>query len=82
MRLQISTLLVNSLNSFSAYELYADPKSGGHPVRNVGSEDTDGQKRPTMADHFKKTFSNENVKVHFVGAWCVIKIMTTQRQSD
>ena len=61
-----------SFNIYSAYELYADPKSGGHPVRNVGSQDANGQEHLTMADHFKKTFSNENVKVHFVGAWCVI----------
>ncbi|KIK05052.1 hypothetical protein K443DRAFT_4064 [Laccaria amethystina LaAM-08-1] len=53
-----------------AYELYADPKSGGHAVRNVRShDDTDSQEHPTMADRFKKAFPNENVKVHFVGAW-------------
>ena len=60
------------LNTFGAYELYADPNSGGRPVSNVGSHDTDSQELPTMADRFKKAFSNENVKVHFVGAWCVI----------
>jgi uncharacterized protein (DUF2235 family) len=35
-----------------------------------------------MADHFKRTFSNENVKVHFVGAWCVIQIVTTEQQNE
>ena len=68
----ICTLFVDSLNNLSAYELYADLKSGGRPVSNVGSHDTVGQELPTMADRFKKAFSNKNVKVHFVGAWCVI----------
>ena len=57
---------------FSAYKLYVDPKSGGRPVSSVGSQDTDGQEHPTMAGRFKKTFSIQNVKVHFVGAWSVI----------
>ena len=67
MRLQIYTLLVYSLNTFSAYELYADPNSGGRPVSNVGTQDT-----ATKADRFKKAFSHKKVRVHFVGAWCVI----------
>ena len=53
---------------FSAYELYADPTSDIPPV---GSQETDGQENLSKAGHFKKTFSNENVKVHFVGAWCI-----------
>ena len=53
---------------FSAYELYADPKSDIPPVR---SQETDSQETLSKAGHFKKTFSNENVKVHFVGAWCI-----------
>ena len=51
----------------SAYELYADPKSGKRLASDVG--DTDGEEDTTMASRFKKAFSNENVKVHFVGAW-------------
>ena len=27
----------------------------------------------SMAERFKRTFSRNNVKVHFVGAWCVIQ---------
>jgi hypothetical protein len=44
---------------YSAYELYADLKGGP----------TD--KTVDMAERFKKTFSRPDVKVHFLGAWCV-----------
>ena len=65
---------------FSAYELYANLKSARHRARNVG--DTDGEGKTTMAARFKKAFSYENVTVHFVGAWCVIKIFATEKQND
>ena len=64
---------------FSAYELYADPKSGERRANDVGG--TDDQEHTTMAARFKNAFSNENVKVHFVGAWCVIQIMTRVKQN-
>ena len=34
----------------------------------------------TLADSFKKTFSND-VKVHFVGAWWVIRVVTTENKT-
>ena len=82
MRLPISILLIVLIYVFSAYKLYADPKSGGRPVSSVGFQDTDSQEHPTMAGRFKKTFSNENVKVHFVSAWSVIQHVTTENQND
>ena len=66
MRLHNCTLLVHSLNIFSAYKLYADPRSD-EVTSIVGS-----QYVTTKAEHFKRTFSHMNVRVHFVGAWCVI----------
>ncbi|KIJ92060.1 hypothetical protein K443DRAFT_651969, partial [Laccaria amethystina LaAM-08-1] len=48
-----------------AYELYADRTSD----ESAGSQDTNSQENLSKAGHFKKTFSNANVKVHFVGAW-------------
>ena len=53
----------------SAYELYTDPRSGERLASDVGDY---GEEDTTMASRFKKAFSNENVKVHFVGAWCVV----------
>jgi uncharacterized protein (DUF2235 family) len=44
--------------SLSAYELYAD-------LRN------DVDDSFNMADHFKKTFARDGVRVHFLGAWYV-----------
>ena len=77
MRLQICTVVVHSLDIFSAYELYADPHSGLRPAGDVGRQDT-----ATKADKFKETFSHKKVTVHFVGAWCVILIMITEKQSE
>jgi hypothetical protein len=39
------------------------------------SEDGAGGQAPesvSMAERFKRAFSQEGVRVHFVGAWCVI----------
>jgi hypothetical protein len=56
---------------FSAYELYSDPESDlPSTVARVGSSGTD--KNSSMAQRFKETFSYEDVKVHFVGAWYVM----------
>jgi len=58
---------------FSAYELYADPKSDlPDKVTRVGSSEK--EKNASMAQRFKETFSYEDVKVHFVGAWYVMAI--------
>jgi len=56
----------------SAYELYADPKSDIPTVTRVGSSGTAG--KMSMAQRFKETFSYEDVRVHFVGAWYVMAI--------
>ena len=74
MRLQICTVLVHSLDTFSAYELYAEPRSG---LRSGGYVGNQPEETATNADRFKRAFSHPDVKVHFVGAWCVIVIMTT-----
>jgi hypothetical protein len=58
---------------FSAYELYADPKSDVPTVTRVGLSRTDG--KMSMAQRFKETFSYEDVKVHFVGAWYVMAVL-------
>jgi len=55
---------------FSAYELYADPKSDLRTATRVGSR----TEKMSMAQRFKETFSYEDVKVHFVGAWYVTAI--------
>ncbi|KIK04380.1 hypothetical protein K443DRAFT_4683 [Laccaria amethystina LaAM-08-1] len=61
-----------------AYELYVNPKSGERPASDVG--DTDGQEdNMTMAARFKNAFSNENVKVHFVGAWDTVSSIAIAR---
>ena len=51
---------------FSAFELYAGPKSDLPTVTRVGSSQTE---KMSMAQRFKETFSYEDVRVHFVGAW-------------
>ena len=35
-----------------------------------------------MAEYFKETFSNGNVEVHFVGAWCVIETNNTMEKPN
>ena len=60
---------------FSAYELYADPKSDVPTVTRVGSSRMAG--KMSMAQRFKETFSYEDVRVHFVGAWYVMAIQNT-----
>ena len=56
---------------FSAYELYSDPESDlPSTVARVGSSGT--EKNSSIAQRFKETFSYEDVKVHFVGAWYVM----------
>ncbi|RXW16523.1 hypothetical protein EST38_g9336 [Candolleomyces aberdarensis] len=50
-----------------AYELYADPTSDEKVAPPVGS--TSNPEPISMAERFKKAFSHEGVKVHFVGAW-------------
>ena len=62
---------------FSAYELYADLKSGERQASEVGPEETK-EKKTTMAERFKKAFSRENVTVHFVGVWCIIYLVTAE----
>ena len=58
---------------FSAYELYSDPATDlPDKVARVGSSKT--AKNVSMAQRFKETFSYEDVKVHFVGAWYVMAI--------
>ena len=48
-----------------------DPKSDKHIATEVGS-----QVKMTMADRFKNAFSHKDVKVHFVGAWYVIFVIS------
>ncbi|KJA23435.1 hypothetical protein HYPSUDRAFT_137760, partial [Hypholoma sublateritium FD-334 SS-4] len=60
----------NELQIPFAYELYADPKSDDITATEVGSKGLGGSKDKTSsAERFKKAFSREEVKVHFVGAW-------------
>lgn len=54
---------------FSAYELYADLESGKPSVTQVGQTESQDV---SMAQRFKNAFSHKVVKVHFVGAWCVM----------
>ncbi|PPQ69959.1 hypothetical protein CVT26_013295 [Gymnopilus dilepis] len=57
----------NELQIPFAYELYADPMSDEKTVREVG--DSGKVVMTSMAERFKRAFSREDVKVHFVGAW-------------
>jgi hypothetical protein len=70
-----------TLHSDSAYELYADlggyrktTKKTNHSFLRKRPSDTATQNSKTdnMADRFKRTFSREGVRVHFIGVWCVI----------
>ncbi|KAJ2935963.1 hypothetical protein H1R20_g1129, partial [Candolleomyces eurysporus] len=61
----VVTILLTSLILASAFELYADPKSGEHQAAQVGSTD----EQVSMAQRFKEAFSRKNVRVHFVGVW-------------
>jgi hypothetical protein len=84
---------------YSAYEIYADPKSDElfsswsqtraarrfwasyHKARHSSSDSenlnhANDPEPKTMAKLFKKTFSRD-VKVHFVGAWCVVRFWDT-----
>jgi hypothetical protein len=70
----------------SAYELYADPKTGRPEADQVESslfkrlkqmlrlakKDTPAPGAISLAERFKRAFSRTDVKVHFVGAWYVI----------
>ncbi|KAF8901488.1 WD40-repeat-containing domain protein [Gymnopilus junonius] len=51
-----------------AYELYADPKSDELEVEVTEVGESGGEKM-SMAERFKRAFSQKGVKVHFVGAW-------------
>ena len=79
MSLQICTLLVHSLDTFSAYELYAESNDGLPSSNYVGNQP---EHTATNANRFKRAFSHPDVKVHFVGAWCVISNMTTEKQNE
>ena len=85
---------------YSAYEIYADSKSGepgssqlqtqaacgwslwrkachtSSDSENPSHENND-PKLPSTAERFKSTFSRDDVKVHFVGAWCVVRFWAT-----
>jgi hypothetical protein len=45
-------------------------KASDSVERNSDNERGKGEAE-TMAERFKKTFSRPDVKVHFVGAWCI-----------
>ena len=70
----------------SAYELYiaTTAQKGRDKAKstNDGGQDTDGNGKTKdkeedpnsprkLCESFKRTLSREDVKVHFVGAWCV-----------
>ncbi|KAF8883655.1 WD40-repeat-containing domain protein [Gymnopilus junonius] len=63
-----------------AYEVYADPKSDIETVAEVGEFVDEGTS--TMAERFKKAFSHEGVKVHFVGAWDTVSSIGFTRSRD
>jgi Uncharacterized alpha/beta hydrolase domain (DUF2235) len=52
----------------SAYELYADLKNESKKRTMQFKED---DLEVSAEAFFKKTFSRKDVKVHFLGAWCV-----------
>ena len=71
---------------YSAYEIYADSESKSdkpHPSRRHTSSDSEnsshanGPKPPSTAERFKSAFSRDDVKVHFVGAWYVVRFWAT-----
>lgn len=72
--------MLNDLNiDSSAYELYADIKEvvifvkpDGHIMGTefCGDSQDTGDISRKLAKHFKETFSRD-IRVHFVGAWCV-----------
>lgn len=72
----------------SAYELYVDMSSDEPTVTKVGSSQSDSPGETTQtskAARFKNTFSQKDVKVHFVGAWYVKSVlawMSRPRDSD
>jgi hypothetical protein len=53
----------------SAYELYADL---GHNVEDSLE----------MAERFKETFSRDNVRVHFLGAWLVSPLVAFYKYTE
>ena len=69
----------------SAYELYVDPKSDepeesravavGSNSQTFDATGARSNKPVTKAERFKKAFSHEGVKVHFVGVWCVMLVL-------
>lgn len=84
-----STCLYISMSD-SAYELYADHTSGGttSTSSNFVFKSTRGdsetftklnteqkEEEPgSLSERFKKTFSRNDVRVHFTGVWCVIHV--------
>lgn len=56
----------------SAYELYADLKRHSKTGYDVEKS----------AQFFKNTFCQENVKIHFLGAWCVRPVTLIRRHSN
>lgn len=70
----------------SAYEIYADFKSGSdepssrsqtHPSSDPKPSQARDSKLQSTAERFKNTFSRD-VKVHFVGAWYVVHSWVTR----
>lgn len=61
----------------SAYELYADlppkesPQEANGPEERLTKSQKKAKKSTNMAKRFKDTFSRPNVRVHFIGVWCV-----------
>ena len=75
MRLRYPIPYYSLINYFSAYELYADPKSDevSSSLNQVGLPQT--KQATTSAERFKQAFSHKDVRVHFVGAWYVIRAL-------
>ncbi|PPQ69955.1 hypothetical protein CVT26_013291 [Gymnopilus dilepis] len=67
----------NELQIPFAYELYADPKSDEKTVREVG--ESGKVVMTSMAERFKKAFSRDHVKVHFVGVWDTVSSIGVTR---
>ena len=73
----IAYLIIRSSVTFSAYELYVDPKSDevSSSVTRVGLPQTKQETFTSSAERFKRAFSYKDVRVHFVGAWYVIRTL-------
>jgi hypothetical protein len=71
--LSLVSRLKNAFLSLFGFEKYEQTTSRHGDQNQDAPSETAQEESVTMAERFKRAFSREGVKVHFVGAWYVFK---------